>query len=70
MLLPRFTLRVGLLALTAGAFVAVIFREAALGKAWAIGVSAAIGFVAFSFLLQAIAFGLSLLLSRGREPRQ
>lgn len=67
MLLPRFTVRTGLVLLTGGAFVAVIFREAALGRPWAIGVAVAIGFVMASLVLQAIAFALSLLLSRRGE---
>ncbi|TWT97861.1 hypothetical protein Pla108_20150 [Botrimarina colliarenosi] len=72
MLLPRFTLRTGLLGLTVGSVVAIVIREAVLGAPWAIGVTVALGSVALSFTLQAIAFALSLALSRsgGREPRR
>lgn len=67
MFAPRFTLRTGLIALTAGAFVAIVLREATFGKSWAIGIMAALGFVVLSLLMQAIAFTLALLLSRDRQ---
>ena len=71
MLLPRFTLRTGLAGLTIGVLVAVVVREASLEKPWAIGVVVALGAVALSLVLQAGAFGMSLLLSRGgKEPRR
>ena len=70
MLLPRFTLRTGLAGLTIGVLVAVIVREAALDKPWAVGMVVALGAAAFSLLLQAVTLGISLLLSRGgKEPR-
>lgn len=72
MLAPRFTLRAGLIALTAGSFLAVALREAMQGVPWAIGVSIAVGAAVLSLVLQAITFGLSLAFSRredgGAEP--
>lgn len=65
MLLPRFTLRTGLAGLTIGVLVAVVVREAALDKPWAIGIVVALGAAALSLVLQAVALGMSLLLSRG-----
>lgn len=63
MIAPRFTLRTGLLGLTAGAFLALIVREAVASEPWAIGVLVALLSVAVSLALQALAFAGSLLLS-------
>lgn len=65
MLAPRFTLRTGLLWLTAGSLVAIVLREATQGSPWAIGVAVALGACVLSITVQAVLFGLSLVLSRG-----
>lgn len=63
MLLPRFTLRTGLVLLTVGAVVSVAFREAWRGEPWAIGIAVAVGSLGLSFAVQAVAFFASLGLS-------
>ncbi|QDT68577.1 hypothetical protein MalM25_15000 [Planctomycetes bacterium MalM25] len=68
MLAPRFTLRTGLIALTAAAFVAVVFRSAQAGESWAVGVAVALVAVVLSITLQAVAFVVSLALG-GRGER-
>ena len=68
MLAPRFTLRAGLIGLTSAALVAVVFRSAQAGESWAVGVAVALGAVALSITLQAVAFFLSLALG-GRGGR-
>lgn len=68
MIAPRFTLRAGLVGLTAATLVAVVFRSAQAGESWAIGVAVALGTVVLSFALQAAAFFLSLALG-GRGER-
>ncbi|MEN0111306.1 MAG: hypothetical protein AAF805_11345 [Planctomycetota bacterium] len=70
MLVPRFTLKLGLVALTLGALAAIVTREALAGQPWAIGVMAAVGVACLSLLGQAISFVLAMLLSRsGRGGR-
>ncbi|MEQ8846344.1 hypothetical protein [Botrimarina sp.] len=69
MLLPRFTLRSWILGLALGSLIAIVLREAVLGHAWGIGISVALGSLALSLLLQAIAFGLALALSRSGAAR-
>lgn len=66
MLLPRFTLRTGLICLTASAFVSIALREAWLGKPW--GVGFVVGLMSLALLLAVFAlfFGLSWFLSAGR----
>lgn len=62
MLVPRFSLRAGLLALTGATLVAVVFRSAQAGESWAVGVAYALGIAALSITLQAAAFLVSLAL--------
>ena len=64
MVLPRFTLRAGLLWLTVAAFLSVAAREALGGAPWGVGVVAAVALTALSFALQGVAYGAALALSR------
>lgn len=64
MLIPRFTLRFGLIGLTLGALTAIVAREALGGQPWAFGVMVAIGVAALSLLLQALHFGVAMLVTR------
>lgn len=69
MLAPRFTLRTGLIGLTAGSVVAIVLRDAVNGEPWAIGAAVGLGSLLLSLLLQAVAFGLSLAVSR-KDPKE
>lgn len=68
MLFPRFTLRVWIVGLVVGSVIAVVLREAVLGRAWATGAAIGMGSIVLSLAIQAAAFGLSLALSRRRPP--
>lgn len=68
MLVPRFTLRAGLIVFTAAVLVAVVFRSAQAGESWAVGVAVALATVGLSVTLQTVAFVLSLALG-GRGER-
>lgn len=64
MLIPRFTIRTGLMVLTAASVLSVVVREAVLGKAWAIGLSIGLGSVALLLLVHALFFVLAMIVSR------
>lgn len=61
MLLPRFTIRTGLMVLTAGAMLAWACRSAFYGVPWGIGVTVAAVGVVLLFLIHAVLFGLAML---------
>lgn len=68
--LPRFTLRAAILAITLGALVALVVREALLGRAWGIAALVGLGSLAASFALQGLLFLASLAVSRDADaPR-
>lgn len=70
MLAPRFTLRAGLVWLTLGSVAAVVLREAMRETPWAIGVAVAMGSVLLCLLLHALAFWLSLALTRSAGSKK
>ena len=70
MLIPRFTLRAGLIGLTFAALLAIVMREALLGRPWAIGGVGGLASIVLMFLLHAVLFGLTWLLSRGSQPSE
>lgn len=68
MLIPRFTLRTGLIALTAVSLVSIVLREAYIGHNWARGVVGSMAALVVLLLLHALLYGLARLLSRGARP--
>ena len=67
MLLPRFTLRTGLIVLTAAALVSLVFREAWVGTPWAVGAVIGLGSLAALFAVHAAFFAAAIALSRPRR---
>ncbi len=66
MLLPRFTIRTGLIVLTAAAVLSVAGRSAVAGEPWAVGVVVALVSVALMLMIHAAVFAVAMLI--GRRP--
>lgn len=64
-LLPRFSLRTGLITLTAVAFLAVSLRAAALGESWAIGAGVGVLSIPALLLLHSLFYLAARICSRG-----
>lgn len=67
MLIPRFTLRTGLMVLTAASVLSIVVREAVLGKVWAIGLSIGLGSVVLLLFVHGLFFALAMIVSR-KQP--
>lgn len=66
---PRFTVRTGLLALTATAFLSLVVRQAWFAEPWAVGTLIALGSLVALFGIHAAFFFAAVALSRGAEER-
>ncbi|MEO1497183.1 MAG: hypothetical protein AAFV43_08545 [Planctomycetota bacterium] len=67
-LLPRFSLRAGLVSLTVVALLAVSLRAAVLGEPWAIGAGVGLLSIPALLLVHASFYSAARLLSRGSVP--